>query len=96
MIARLKEILDSAYSYKKALDREKLSQKQVDLLREKLKCSKIVPQSLSDKQVSRTQLLKTKVNKIIFMCENYSCCFSSMPTKMMLTKVLSFWKVTIK
>lgn len=51
MFARFGEILAGAYSYKKALEREKLKQEDVNLLREKLKTSKIVPQSLVDKQV---------------------------------------------
>lgn len=54
MFARFREILKSAYNYKEALDRENLTQENVNLLREKLKSSKVVPQSLADKQVSRT------------------------------------------
>ncbi|XP_070500251.1 alpha-tocopherol transfer protein-like [Chironomus tepperi] len=51
MFARFREILKSAYNYKEALDRENLTQENINLLREKLKNSKVVPQSLADKQL---------------------------------------------
>lgn len=51
MFANFKSVLESGFSYKKSLEREKVDQKSVDLLREKLKDSKVVPKSLTDKQV---------------------------------------------
>jgi transcription elongation GreA/GreB family factor len=53
MLNRFKEILQSTYNYKEALDRERVQQDDINSLREKLKASKIVPQSLVDKQVSQ-------------------------------------------
>jgi hypothetical protein len=53
MFVDFKKILDSGYSYKKSLAREHVKQESVDLLREKIKNSKIVPKSLTDKQVGR-------------------------------------------
>jgi hypothetical protein len=50
-LTRFKEILALSYDYKKALERENLKQENVNLLREKLKGSKIVPQSIVDKQL---------------------------------------------
>jgi len=51
MFVDFKKVLDSGYSYKKSLVREHVKQESVDLLREKIKSSKIVPKSLTDKQV---------------------------------------------
>lgn len=51
MFVDFKKVLDSGYSYKKSLLRENVKQESVDLLREKIKNSKIVPKSLTDKQV---------------------------------------------
>lgn len=70
MFARFRDILKSAYSYKEALERENLTQENVNLLREKLKSSKVVPQSLADKQVSRTR--HTKNLQIFTKCLIYS------------------------
>ena len=52
MFSDFKKILNSGFSYKKSLERENVKQESVDLLREKLKNSKIVPKSLTDKQVN--------------------------------------------
>jgi hypothetical protein len=62
MIARFREILASAFNYLNALEREKLKQSDVNLLRGKLKESKIVPKSLVDKQVCDPQNNRKKLN----------------------------------
>ncbi|KAG5679563.1 hypothetical protein PVAND_009123 [Polypedilum vanderplanki] len=72
MLQRFKEILKSAYNYNEALEREKLSQENVNLLREKLKSSKIVPQSLVDKQLLLfLNACKSDVEKSAVLIENY-------------------------
>ena len=51
MFVNFKRVLESGFSYKKSLEREQIKQESVDLLREKIKDSKVVPKSLTDKQV---------------------------------------------
>lgn len=45
------EIIDKAFDYKEALERQGLKQDDVDRLREKIQTSKCVPKFLVDKQV---------------------------------------------
>lgn len=52
MLNRLKLVMDSAYSFKDALKRQNLTQETLNLLRERLKGSKEVPQFIPDKVVS--------------------------------------------
>lgn len=71
-LARFKEILGFAYDYKKALERENLKQENVNLLRERLKSSKIVPKSLVDKQLLLfLNACKSDVDKSVILIENY-------------------------
>jgi hypothetical protein len=51
MDPRFQRIINNAYDYQEALDRQGIKQEDVDLLREKIKRSKIVPQYIHDKQV---------------------------------------------
>jgi hypothetical protein len=51
MFKDFKKILDKGHSYKKSLEREGIKQENVNLLRQKVKNSKYVPKSLTDKQV---------------------------------------------
>lgn len=60
------EIVNNAYNYEEALKRQGLKQADVDLLREKMKRSKLVPRFINDKQVKskRTQnVLKIKLSE---------------------------------
>lgn len=57
MLSRFKRIIDCAYDYSEALEREKLQQESVDSLREKLLYSSIVPKFIDDKQVDVLQNL---------------------------------------
>ena len=56
MFKDLKNLLDKSYSYKKSLKRQNIKQENVNLLREKVKNSKYVPRSLTDKQVELEQI----------------------------------------
>lgn len=71
-LARFKEILALSYDYKKALARENLKQENINLFREKLKSSKIVPQSVVDKQLLLfLNACKSDVDKSVKLIENY-------------------------
>lgn len=52
LVTRFKHIIDCAYSYKEALERENLKQESVNRLREKVKTSKFVPKFIVDQQVT--------------------------------------------
>ncbi|XP_070500143.1 alpha-tocopherol transfer protein-like [Chironomus tepperi] len=80
MFSDFKKILDSGYSYKKSLAREHVKQESVDLLREKIKNSKIVPKSLTDKQLLRfLTTYKHDINQVVVLIENYYNCKASVP-----------------
>lgn len=51
MDRKFEEIINNAYDYEEALERQGIKQEDVDLLREKIKKSKLVPQYINDKQV---------------------------------------------
>lgn len=51
MIERFKKCFKAAYDFDEALDRQKLSRESIELLREKLKLSEVVPKLLIDNQV---------------------------------------------
>jgi hypothetical protein len=71
-LARFKEILALSYDYKKALERENLKQENIKSFREKLKTSKIVPQSVVDKQLLLfLNACKSDVDKSVKLIENY-------------------------
>lgn len=71
-IARFKEILALAYDYKKALARENIKQENINLFREKLKSSKIVPQAIVDKQLLLfLNACKNDVDKSVKLIESY-------------------------
>lgn len=53
MFKDFKKIIDKGHSYKKSLEREGIKQENLNLVREKVKNSKYVPKSLTDKQVER-------------------------------------------
>ena len=71
-LGKFKEILAVAFDYKKALERENLKQKSVDLLRVKLKHSKDVPLAIVDKQLLLfLNACKNDVDKCVLLVENY-------------------------
>lgn len=71
-LGRFKEILAVAFDYKKALERENLKQESVDLLRVKLKHSKIVPLAIVDKQLLLfLNACKNDVDKCVLLVESY-------------------------
>lgn len=51
MWAEFEHTIRDAYDYEEAMVRQNLKQKNVDLLREKTKRSKLVPRYIHDKQV---------------------------------------------
>lgn len=52
MFSQIEHIISGAYDYKEALKRQKLKQKDVNLLREQAKQSKLIPRYIHDKQVN--------------------------------------------
>lgn len=71
-IGEFKEILSRSYDYKKALERENLKQENVNLLREKLKNSKLVPQAILDKQLLLfLNACHSDVDKSAILVENF-------------------------
>lgn len=72
LLTRFKEILATAYDYKKALDRENLKKENVKLFREKLKDSKIVPKAVVDKQLLLfLNACKSNVDKSVKLIESF-------------------------
>lgn len=51
VLLRFKQIINAAYNYQEAIERENLKQENIQLLREKVKSSDLVPKSLIDRQV---------------------------------------------
>lgn len=71
-LSKFKEILGLAYDYKKTLERENLKQENVNLLRDRLMNSQIVPKSLVDKQLLLfLNACKSDVDKSVVLIENY-------------------------
>jgi hypothetical protein len=62
-----KEIIENAYDYEEALKRLNIKQKDVDLVREKVKFSKEVPRFLHDKQV---KTFKKNINSRVLLYLN--------------------------
>lgn len=54
MFAKFEHIIEGAYDYQEALKRQNLKHKDVNLLREKAKRSKLIPRFIHDKQVNHT------------------------------------------
>lgn len=51
MSLNFQDIIDNAFNYEEALERQGLKQEDVNRLRDKVKDSKFVPKSIVDKQV---------------------------------------------
>lgn len=54
------ELINDAYNYEECLERQGLKHEDVELLREKMKRSKLVPRFIHDKQVKK--LIRTSLN----------------------------------
>lgn len=70
LVSKFKQLLESAYNYKEALERENVKQENVKTLREKVKLSEYVPKFIVDKQVNDVTNLpdldKVKINIIAY------------------------------
>lgn len=51
LVSKFKQLLESAYNYKEAMERSNVKQESVEALREKVKVSEHVPKFIIDKQV---------------------------------------------
>lgn len=54
LLTRFKQIIECAYDYQQAIERENLKRENLQDLREKVKSSEFVPKSLIDRQVMET------------------------------------------
>lgn len=67
LVSKFKQLLESAYNYKEALERENVRQENVKTLREKVKLSEYVPKFIVDKQVNDvTQFYIVKIFLIAY------------------------------
>lgn len=51
LVSKFKQIVNSAFNYNEALDRQNIRQESVNLLREKVKSIESVPKFIFDRQV---------------------------------------------
>ncbi|CRL02024.1 CLUMA_CG015172, isoform A [Clunio marinus] len=72
LVSKFKQIIESAYNYKEALEREQIKQENVKALREKVKTFECVPKLIADNQlILFLNACKSDVDKSAKLIHNY-------------------------